>query len=153
MMKNQVFRHGLVLFVLGTMAVMTTGCSSFPGIHPFQTDGCTLCPDGNWRDVCVQHDVAYWRGGTMGDRWRADVELYKGVRERTNFLWASVMFMSVRIGGFPYWPASWRWGFGWKYAKGYGQLTTEEVKQADDEFKLSDPHLIAPSPPVRAAKE
>jgi hypothetical protein len=89
----------------------------------------------------------------MGDRWRADVELYKGVRERTNFLWASVMFMSVRIGGFPYWPVSWRWGFGWKYAKGYGQLAPEEVKQADDEFELSDPHLMAPSPPVRAARE
>ncbi len=73
----------------------------------------------------------------MGDRWRADVQLFKGVRHRTNWLWASVMFTSVRFGGFPYWPTSWRWGFGWRYGKGYGKLTEEELLEADEEFKHS----------------
>lgn len=151
-MNCQVFRRWLVLLILSVVPVITTGCSSFPGIRPFQTDGCTLCPDGSWRDACVQHDVAYWRGGTMAERWRSDVMLFKGVRERTNFLWASVMFTGVRIGGFPYWPLSWRWGFGWDYGKGYETLTPEDAKQADDEFKLSGPHLDAP-PPAKAKKE
>ena len=36
--------------------------------YPFTTDGCTLWPDGFWQSCCVEHDMAYWCGGSAEER-------------------------------------------------------------------------------------
>src|SRR5262245_42851965 len=40
----------------------------------FTTDGCSVWPDGSWRECCLVHDVAYWCGGPE-ERVRADQDL------------------------------------------------------------------------------
>jgi len=41
------------------------------------------------------------------------------------------MYGGVRIGGSPYWPTKFRWGYGWPYLRGYKPLTFEEKIQLD----------------------
>jgi hypothetical protein len=67
-----------------------------------------------WRDCCVIHDKEYWEGGAWSDRVQADLNLAKCVEARGYHLWAKLMYWGIRIGGSPFWPLSWRWGYGWK---------------------------------------
>jgi hypothetical protein len=46
------------------------------------SDGCTMFPDGCWREACVEHDRAYYYGGTDDERRAADLKLLVGVSER-----------------------------------------------------------------------
>jgi hypothetical protein len=39
------------------------------------------------------------------------------------------MLNGVRVGGTPYLPTSFRWGYGWPYLRGYKVLTAQEKKQ------------------------
>ncbi len=87
--------------------------------HPFTTDGCSMWPDSNWRDCCVKHDIAYWCGGSSEDRYHADRELENCVTEKAGIGTASAMYLGVRAGGPPWMPASWRWGYGWNWPRGY----------------------------------
>ena len=47
----------------------------------FSSDGCSLFLDGNfedpklWKECCVLHDIAYWRGGSKKEREEADQAL------------------------------------------------------------------------------
>ena len=42
---------------------------------------------------------------------------------------AKLMLAGVRVGGSPYLPTPFRWGYGWSYPRGYKVLTTEEINQ------------------------
>lgn len=42
---------------------------------------------------------------------------------------ALLMLAGVRVGGTPYLPTSFRWGYGWPYPRFYGELTTDEQKR------------------------
>jgi hypothetical protein len=88
-------------------------------IKPFVTDQCTLFPDGEWGGCCVEHDRAYWRGGTRQQRREADIELMRCVAARGHPWIAMVMYAGVRMGGTPWLPTAWRWGFGYKFPRGY----------------------------------
>ncbi len=88
-------------------------------IRPFVTDRCTLFPDGDWGGCCVEHDRAYWRGGTRRQRREADIELMRCVAAKGHPWIAMIMYIGVRIGGTPWLPTPWRWGFGYKYPRGY----------------------------------
>ena len=37
------------------------------------------------------------------------------------------MLTGVRIGGSPYFPTSYRWGYGWPYPRGYQDLSEDEL--------------------------
>ena len=87
--------------------------------HPFTTDGCSLWPDGPWVECCVLHDRAYWCGGSAEERERADRTLEACVESAGSSATAGAMWLGVRIGGVPWWPAPWRWGYGWDYPAGY----------------------------------
>lgn len=107
-------------------------------LHDFRSDGCTLFPDGSirdrqkWCDCCFIHDIAYWRGGTEKERKQADLALKDCVRERTGSrLIASLIFMGVRAGGHPVFPTWYRWGFGWKYGRGYTPLSDRDRTMAE----------------------
>jgi len=84
----------------------------------FTTDGCSMFPDGDWGGCCVEHDKAYWEGGSYADRKKADIELMRCVAGKGRPWVAMLMYMGVRIGGCSLWPVPWRWGYGWKWPRG-----------------------------------
>jgi hypothetical protein len=86
--------------------------------HPFTSDGCSVWPDSRWVACCVEHDVAYWCGGSAQARARADRRLRQCVAARSAGM-APLMWLGVRAGGAPWMPAPWRWGYGWDYPAGY----------------------------------
>lgn len=102
-------------------------------LRDFTSDGCTLFPDGSpaerrlWCDCCFLHDISYWQGGTAEERLHADEAFRTCVKERTgsNAL-AAMMFDGVRFGGHPVFPNWYRWGYGWRYGRGYAPLTDAE---------------------------
>jgi hypothetical protein len=57
-----------------------------------------------WRECCVVHDRAYYYGGTREEKRAAD--------EAFGVLLGSTMQIAVSIGGLPYLPTSYRWGYG-----------------------------------------
>jgi len=83
----------------------------------FVSDGCTFFPDGKYRDCCVAHDLDYYKGeGGFKARRKADKRLYKCIRKKKKgwkygFI-ATMMYLGVRMGGMPFLPTPFRWGFG-----------------------------------------
>ena len=64
-----------------------------------------------WEGCCDVHDQPYAKGGSWLERLRADVDLLVCVWVGGHPLWAIAMFIGVRIGGVPWLPTPWRWGF------------------------------------------
>ena len=91
-------------------------CEAEP-VHEFTSDGCSMFPDGNWVECCVEHDKAYWCGGSFSDREQADRELGHCVAEKQNDALGFLMYMGVRAGGVSIAPTPFRWGHGWPYAR------------------------------------
>jgi hypothetical protein len=56
-------------------------------------------------------------GGNWEERLDADIDLFRCVYKSTGFGMAILMFIGVRIGGTPFLPTPWRWGFGHKWPK------------------------------------
>jgi hypothetical protein len=94
------------------------------GLKPFATDGCSLWIDGPpdnpnlWRHCCVAHDLAYWTGGTRAQRKQADQVLKQCIKDAQQPLIADPTYAGVRLGGGPYWPSTYRWGYGWDFFSG-----------------------------------
>ena len=140
MMRTPTLENGAsvrtVLVLLFTFSILTSSPSLAADFRDFTSDGCSLFPDGSvkdrdlWCDCCLTHDIAYWQGGTKEDRKRADETLRQCVLERThNKVLADMMYDGVRTGGHPAFPTWYRWGYGWKYGKGYTVLTEQEQQQ------------------------
>jgi len=104
-------------------------------IEPFSTDGCSMFPDGTitqkslWRSCCIEHDKAYWQGGTFFERVKADKRLRDCVTEAGAPFVAEIMLGGVRIGGSPFWPTPYRWGYGWPGLRGYKPVSANERAQ------------------------
>jgi hypothetical protein len=104
-------------------------------IEPFTSDGCSAFPDGTfaqnklWLSCCTAHDYAYWQGGTYEERLIADKQLQQCVFNVGEPQIANLMLTGVRVGGSPYLPTSFRWGYGWSYPRFYKVLTEAEKKQ------------------------
>jgi len=118
------------------------GCFTPPTLKDFTSDGCSLFPEGNtqhpqlWCECCYQHDVAYWRGGSQQERRTADEQLRDCITAKTgDAILAQTMFVGVRGGGTPVFPAGYRWGYGWSYGRGYAPLNVAE--QAQVQHKLA----------------
>lgn len=108
-------------------------------LAPFTTDGCSMFFDGNWRECCAVHDIAYWKGGTEFEKKASDQALSDCVAKKS-FLGKSLgksMQVGVYFGGSPALPDSWRWGYGWNYSRPYGSLDTEEQRQVDRYLPLT----------------
>jgi hypothetical protein len=110
-------------------------------LKPFTTDGCSMFPDGTyhqqslWLNCCIQHDLAYWKGGTEQQRLAADQSLEQCVSQVGEPEIAKLMLAGVRVGGSPYFPTSYRWGYGWSYQRGYKLLSDEEKQQVAAELR------------------
>ena len=110
-------------------------------IEKFTSDGCSGGMSWGWRKLfkkappwegcCIKHDIAYWYGGTWQDRRKADIKLMRCVLDNGHPVWAVLMYVSVRIGGSPLWPFSWRWGYGWPWSGRYSKVPTEYL---EDDF-------------------
>lgn len=97
--------------------------------YPFTTDGCSggmswlwkkvFKEDPPWERRCIEHDEKYWLGGSRRDRALADGELAVHVSAMGYPTLSILMWIAVRIGGHPLLPFPWRWGYGWKYPRGY----------------------------------
>ncbi len=121
-------------------------------LQSFRSDGCSALPDGTlqqntlWLACCVEHDKAYWLGGSATERRQADEALQVCVNNVGETEIAQIMLAGVRVGGSPYWPTTFRWGYGWSYwqgltLRGYKVITTAERQQALrllPEFQLTD---------------
>ena len=97
-------------------------CAQRTGQTPtylFTTDGCTLSPDCTWQSCCVEHDKTYWCGGSAEDRARADRKLRDCIAASGGPRVAPIMYGGVRVFGSPWLPAYWRWGYGWRWPRGY----------------------------------
>jgi hypothetical protein len=97
--------------------------------YPSTTDGCSGGMTAGWQlishkpppwnDLCVTHDCAYWAGGNSALRVYADRDLLVSMIQRGYPIIGFAMYVAVRIGGVPWLPLPWRWGYGWKFPKGY----------------------------------
>lgn len=104
----------------------------FGRLQPFTTDGCTDFPNGTstnpeqWLHCCKRHDLKYWAGGTRIERKLADLELRSCVAATGESEIAEIMYRGVRLGGTPFLPTPWRWGYGWEKIRGYTSLSEKE---------------------------
>lgn len=87
----------------------------------FYQDGCTAFPDWlpmhNFYEACLNHDIAYWLGGTEEERVLANQVLADQVRslEPLGPFLAPIMYTAVQYGGnnwISYQLGS-EWGYGW----------------------------------------
>ena len=73
--------------------------------RPFHFDGCTLFPDRigetSFLTACLNHDIAYWYGGSSSQRRHADQVFRQDIRESGSFgLWLQwPMYGAVRVFG------------------------------------------------------
>lgn len=122
----------LIFILLSIVSVANAG-----NLRPFKSDGCSSFPDGTlqqknlWLRCCVDHDKTYWKGGTYQERLDADKALKQCVASVGQPEIAQLMLAGVRVGGSPYFPTTFRWGYGWPYPRGYGVLNGEETKQVE----------------------
>lgn len=119
--------------------LLLISCSNLAAhrLKPFTSDGCSSFPDGTftkrnlWLNCCIAHDKAYWLGGNYEQRKHADNQLKVCVKESGQDEIAALMRAGVRVGGSPFWPTSYRWGYGWEPNKGYFELTANDINLAE----------------------
>lgn len=118
---------------MAAIVLMSNGCSAYRPCntdsvsdpdtpdppHPCRVDGCSMAPDFDFRHCCDLHDTRYWSGGSAAERKRADHEFRDCIIGTGHPVTARIYYYGVRVGGTPYLPTSWRWGFGWDYPRGY----------------------------------
>lgn len=105
--------------VIASFAAFAVSQTAQTRIMPsdFKSDGCSLFPDGNYRDCCVEHDKDYYFGGTSAERKASDKRLYKCVKATRgwqNKFAAPLMWLGVRTFGGSCLRTPFRWGFGIK---------------------------------------
>ncbi len=74
-------------------------------------------PELPWHQCCVEHDRAYYYGGTREQKIAADKRLKECVesvvgKELIGTLLGNAMQVAVHIGGQPYFATPYRWGYG-----------------------------------------
>ena len=148
-MKSSTARRMPRCIVFGLCLLFSAGALA-EALRPFTTDGCSLFPDGLpnhknlWLECCIEHDKAYWLGGTRAERKTADRALSSCVAQVNEPRIAKLMLGGVRVGGSPYWFSSFRWGYGWPYGRGYKAIGPEERALAEKFLEESDrTHLSA----------
>lgn len=123
------------------MALAFCSAAMADELKPFTTDGCSVFPDGTpeqqslWAGCCIRHDLAYWQGGTQAERLAADQALQRCVARVGEPEIAALMLAGVRVGGSPWFPTPYRWGYGWPYPRGYQGLTGEEKRQVHQRLR------------------
>ncbi len=146
------FSLGLLLSLL---LAGTGNATDSVTILPFSTDGCSAFPDGTvddkdrWQACCIGHDLAYWAGGSYEDRLAVDDAMAECVIDVGESTIAKLMLAGVRAGGSPYFPTTYRWGYGWPYVRGYKPLSEAEKAAVMHAIDAATPTDFVPkSPPL-----
>lgn len=108
------------------------GCSNFsPSVAYPKKEKWGLC--------CVQHDIAYWKGGTNEDRYSADQRLQNCIIEVGEPNIARLVYWGVRAkaltGERDRSGENWDWGYGWKLPRGYAPFSEAEILQIEKQEK------------------
>lgn len=125
-------RCGLPACLTLMLVALGAGCVSHAIIKPFTTDECSCSAEGTqtdstkWCDCCVQHDIAYWQGGTRAERRTADRAFRACIAATGEAKYARKAYHAVRVFGSAWLPTPWRWGYGWGYHRAYRPLTPAE---------------------------
>lgn len=91
-------------------------------LRSFYFDGCTAFPDRlpghTLYEACLNHDIAYWLGGTEDERSAANAAFKQAVTTSgpAGRLLAPIMYAAVQYGGnnwFSRTVIGSNWGFGW----------------------------------------
>lgn len=144
---------GLLFFalLLITSCRSTTALNASEGLNPFTSDGCSMSPNGPrenphaFLECCVQHDLAYWQGGTSAAKEQADRALKSCVTENSDESIGNLYWQGVRLGGGPQFKTPFRWGYGWTYYQGYTELTPQQKRAVGKEIKLIQwDHIYSP---------
>lgn len=131
--------HNRVIYFL--VLCLLPGFALGDELKPFTTDGCSAFPDGTaahkslWISCCIKHDLAYWKGGTYQERLNADLAMEQCVAQVGEPAIAKIMLAGVRVGGSPYLPMPYRWGYGWPYLRGYKALSNDDKKSVQDKLE------------------
>ena len=120
-------------------AFLVAGCqtASHQRLSAFKSDGCSCFPEGTlrqpdlWKRHCIEHDHAYWKGGTRQERKAADLKLRDDIRGEGKPVIARIAYAGVRIGGTQWLPTPWRWGVGWRFPRGYRELDEGEKTEIE----------------------
>ncbi len=132
----------LLLLILSITALAALAeAADQTALKPFTSDGCSMFPDGTlsqqqlWLECCTEHDKAYWAGGTYQQRKQADIALKQCVTAVGEPQIAQLMLAGVRVGGSPYWPTQFRWGYGWPFGRGYQALSSLELAAVEQQWQ------------------
>ena len=116
--NSQLKLHAFYVTAMCILVLLPVSASA-ASLKPFTSDGCSSFPDGTlaqktlWLNCCTAHDLAYWKGGTYDERVEADIALKDCVEEVGEEEIALLMLAGVRVGGTPFLPTRFRWGYGW----------------------------------------
>ncbi|MFN2501609.1 MAG: hypothetical protein ABR530_06320 [Pyrinomonadaceae bacterium] len=113
------------LLLIGCILLISTGASAQTrrGVTipaDFKSDKCSLFPDCDYGDCCIEHDKEYYIGGSLKQRAAADKRLYTCVKAkggRGHKMIAALMWVGIRVGAVSFLPTRFRWGFGNKYPR------------------------------------
>ncbi len=150
-------RYCLLAVLASLLGFTAATASAAQSLRPFTSDGCSVFPDGTWQQqqlwlpCCVAHDLAYWQGGTEAQRLAADEAMQQCVSSIGEPEIASVMLAGVRVGGTPFLPTSFRWGYGWSEFRGYQALSGEEMSVVAKSLAEHPVRLPASQQPSPAA--
>ncbi len=134
--------------LLGGISILLSACTTperilATDLRPFVSDECSYFFEGTpgtpkkWAACCVSHDRAYWAGGVASARALSDEQFKQCVIESGGGkALANSMWLGVRIGGAPWYPSRFRWGFGWPYYRGYKAITPAEQLEIDKKSAL-----------------
>jgi len=103
------------------MATAAAQSSPLPP-RPFYFDGCTGFPDWlpfhNFYEACLNHDIAYWLGGSEADRLETNRRFAEAMKESGPLGWllSPVTYYAMHYGGNNFmsqYVLGSNWGFGW----------------------------------------
>jgi len=133
-------KRALIVVVISLISCVSISSE----LKSFTSDGCSFFPDGTlkqkklWLGCCVAHDYDYWQGGTALERAQSDEKLEQCVKKVGEPIIGRLMLRGVRVGGSPFFPTPFRWGYGWSYPRGYKALNKEEIKLISSKRKEAE---------------
>ena len=137
--------------------VFITGCAKHVKLDPFTNAGCAFFPTVSFStetDVsrcCLEHDMAYWHGGTEDERWAVDEAFRECLISITGSEKLAEMIVdAARLGGTSHFPSWYGWGYGWRPPRGYAPLSEKEkelVRTILDEYRQAGAGEPAETPP------
>lgn len=103
-------------------------------LQPFFSDGCphilgalSYPKEDQWKLCCIEHDKAYWKGGSLEERQKADSDLHACITERGSPDAARLIHYSVRSAQKN--PQSLPWGYGWILPRSSAAHSPHEISE------------------------